>query len=314
MTPPPRWKLILAFAAVYTIWGSTYLAIRFAVETLPPFLMSGVRFLIASAIMLAIARLQGAVWPTRRQWRGAAIVGVLLLFGGNGGVTWAEQYIPSGLTALLIASVPLWMVLMDWLRPGGVRPGARVFGGVFLGLVGLLLLVGPDTLTGSSGMYGAGILAVLLAAFSWAGGSIYGGRAELARAPLMGSGAQMLCGGLALTLGGLLLGEAPHVNLQAASTRSLLAVLYLIIFGSLAGYTAYSWLLQNAPPAKVATYAYVNPVVAVFLGWALAGETLNALMIAGAAITIAAVAIITTYRLRPRRRRKPSQQMAEIGD
>lgn len=314
MDKPARWHLYLAFAAVYLSWGTTYLGIRFAVETLPPLLMSGLRFVISGGLMIAWARARGATWPTRLQGRSAAIVGLFLLFGGNGGVTWAEQFVPSGLTALLIASVPLWVVLMDWLRPGGRRPAGEVFVGVALGLLGLFLLVGPGQLSGPGAIHTVGAAVVLLAAFLWAMGTVYGSNAEMPAAPLMGSGLQMLSGGLALTVGGLFLGEAGAFQPATVSTRSLLAMLYLIVVGSFVGFTAYSWLLRNAPPAQTATYAYVNPVVAVFLGWLLAEETLTPRMLLGAVVIVTAVAIITTFRGRRLSRKRRLSAARETGD
>lgn len=296
---PAQWKLVLAFAAVYIIWGSTYLAIRFAIETLPPFLMSGIRFLIAGTVMITWARLRGAPWPSRRQTRAAAVVGLFLLAGGNGGVTWAEQFVPSGLTSLLIATVPVWVVLLMWLRPSGRRPQGRVLAGVGLGLLGLLLLVGPGQL--NEAVHGGGVLVLMLAALLWSIGTIYGNEADLPDAPLMTSGLEMFSGALALTTAGLLTGEAARVNLDAVTLRSTLAFLYLIVFGSLIGFTCYSWLIRNAPPAKTATYAYVNPIVAVFLGWALADEVLTGRMVLGATVTLVGVAVITAYRGRRRR-------------
>ncbi len=295
---PARWQFVLAFGAVYLIWGSTYLAIKFAIETLPPFLMSGARFFVAGLLMIGWARLRGAEWPTRRQLRGAAIVGLLLLAGGNGGVSWAEQFVPSGLTSLLIATVPVWVVLLTWLRPGGRRPAGRVLAGVALGLAGLALLVGPGQL--HVAVHGVGAVVVLAAALSWSVGTIYGNQTDLPEAPLMASGLEMFSGSLALTAVGLLTGEAGAVSLEAVSLRSALAFGYLIVFGSLIGFTCYSWLIRNAAPTQTATYAYVNPIVAVFLGWALADEALTGRMVLGAVVTLVGVAVITAYRGRGR--------------
>lgn len=297
---PLRWQLFAAFAAVYVIWGSTYLAIRFAIETLPPFFMSGGRFLVAGVVMIVWARLRGAAWPTRVQWRSAAIVGALLLAGGNGGVTWGEQFVPSGLTALLIATVPLWVVLLDWLRPGGRRPLPAVFLGVGLGLVGLVLLIGPGQL--GAAVHPVGAAVVLLAALLWSMGTVYGNKADLPDAPLMASGVEMFSGALVLVAAAFLTGETARLDLPGVSLRSVLAMLYLIVFGSLIGFTAYSWLIRNAPPAQTATYAYVNPIVAVLLGWGLADEVLTPRMLVGAGVTLLGVAIITAYRGRRRRR------------
>jgi drug/metabolite transporter (DMT)-like permease len=297
----PRTRLILAFAAVYTIWGSTYLAIRVGVETLPPFLMAGARFLLAGSIMTVWARSRGAEWPTRRQWRSTLVVGFLLLVGGNGALTWAEQEVPSGLASLLVATVPLWMVLLDWARPGGVRPNSGVFAGLALGLVGLAVLVGPELTEGLApgsgpGPSAVGIGAILLGSFSWAAGSIYSRGAEMPKAPLLGIGLEMLNAGVLLMVISLVLGEVGRLDIAEVSTRSLLAYLYLVFIGALVGYTAYIYLLGHTTAAKVSTYAYVNPVVAVFLGWLLLNEAVTLRTLAGAAIIVVAVALITLAR------------------
>jgi len=291
-----RARLLTAFAAVYLVWGSTYLAIRFAVETLPPLLMAGARFLLSGAILLAWARLhEGAAPPTRTEWRTALVSGSLLLLGGNGGVAWAEQRVPSGVAALLVAVVPLWMVLLAWLGPGGQRPRAAVFAGVGLGLAGLALLVGPDALK-QGGTDGLGALVLILASLSWAAGSLYIQRAPKAASGTSASGSQMLAGGLVLLIAGVIAKEPSHLDLAHASTRSLLGFAYLVTVGSLIGFTAYLYLLAHTSAAKAATYAYVNPVVAVFLGWAIGHEGVTSRTIVAAAIILAGVAIITIAR------------------
>jgi drug/metabolite transporter (DMT)-like permease len=291
-----RSRLIAAFAAVYLVWGSTYLAIRFAVETLPPLLMAGCRFLLAGTIILGFARIhEGRGWPTAREWRTAFISGSLLLLGGNGGVAWAEQRVPSGIAALLVAVVPLWMVLLDWLRPGGRRPRAAVFAGVGLGLVGLFLLVGPDAVrSGGADMVGAAVL--VGASLAWAAGSLYTKFAPSASSGLMGAGSQMLAGGLVLVVAAAVMGEPGRLDIAHASTRSLLGFAYLVTFGSLIGFTAYFYLLAHTTAAKAATYAYVNPVVAVFLGWALGHESVTRRTVLAAAVILAGVATITIAR------------------
>jgi drug/metabolite transporter (DMT)-like permease len=287
-----RGRLIAAFAAVYVVWGSTYLFIRFAVETLPPFVMAGARFAVAGAILYIWARLRGAPAPTRVETRAAAIAGLFLLLGGNGAVVWAEQRVPSSVTALLVATVPLWMVLLDWLRPGGVRPRAGVFAGLALGLVGLALLVGRSAF-GGEGADPIGAAVLVVGSILWATGSLYVGRNPRPPSALITNAVQMLAGGAALLAVGTIAGEFGRLDLAAASARSLLSLLYLVIAGSLIGFTAYTYLLQVSTPAKVSTYAYVNPVVAVFLGWAFAGEEINARMLIAAAVILAGVAIIT---------------------
>lgn len=300
-----RVVILAAFAAVYLIWGSTYLAIKYAIETLPPFLMAGTRFLVAGALLYAWARWRGqksaddeaAERPRPAQWRAAVIVGGLLLLCGNGGVVWAERYIASGLAALLVATEPLWIVLLNWTRPGGVRPNAKVALGLLTGFAGMLLLVGPG-LNGSSdsggvNLFGAGL--VVAAAFAWAAGSLYSLRAPAHRSALVASGMQMLAGGTLLMIASLLAGEWTRFDLNRASARSVIALLYLVVFGSIIAFTAYGWLLRTVTPARVATYAYVNPIVAVVLGWALASEPLTGRTLLAAGVIVASVALITTY-------------------
>jgi drug/metabolite transporter (DMT)-like permease len=292
-----RARLLAAFAAVYLVWGSTYLAIRFAVETLPPLLMAGARFVLAGSILLAWARWRdGAGWPTRREWTTGLVSGAFLLLGGNGGVVWAEQRVPSGIAALLVAVVPLWMVLLDWLRPGGHRPRGAVFAGVGLGLVGLGLLVGPDAIRDGSGSDAVGALVLVLASLSWAIGSLYVRSAPRASSGTIGAGAQMLAGGLVLLVAGAIAREPSRLDLAHASARSRLGFAYLVTFGSLIGFTAYLYLLGHTTAAKAATYAYVNPVVAVLLGWAIGHETVTRRTILAAAVILGGVAIITIVR------------------
>lgn len=298
-------QLSVAFAAVYLIWGSTYLAIRFAIETLPPFTMAGVRFVVAGALLYAwTRRVRGVQAPSGTEWRAGAVVGGLLLLGGNGAVVWAEQWVPSGLAALLIATVPLWMVLLEWLA-GGARPTGLVVLGLVQGLIGVGLLVGGRELGVSSPATFIGGLAVLAGSFLWAAGSIYSRRAPLPAAPRMGTAVQMLTGGAMLLVAGLLLGEWATVDVHAISVKSALSLLYLIVFGSLVAFSAYIWLLRATTPARVATYAYVNPVVALVLGWALADEPLSPRTLLAAAVILTAVMIIN-LRSGGSRRRPPN--------
>jgi drug/metabolite transporter (DMT)-like permease len=302
-----RARVAAAFAAVYLVWGSTYLAILFALETLPPFLMAGTRFVVAGTAMYLWVRARGAPRPTAANWRATAVVGAFLLLGGNGGVVWAEQRVASGLTALLVATVPLWMVLLEW-RGGGARPTGRVWAGIVVGFAGLGILVGPAELLGGGAADPAGAAVLVLASILWAAGSVYSRRAPLPESPLLGTGMEMLAGGALLLAAGTLAGEWGRVELAAVSARSALALLYLILFGSLVGFTAYVWLLRHVEVAKVSTYAYVNPVVAVLLGWALAGEALTARTGAAAAVIVAAVAVITGAR----RQRDPAAAAPEV--
>jgi len=289
-------ELVNAFGLVYLIWSSTYLAIRFAVETLPPFLMAGVRFLIAGALLYGWMRFRGAKRPTLRHWKSTAIVGGLLLLGGNGGVVWAEQIVPSGITALMIATVPLWMVLIHWMSPGGERPSTQVWIGVVIGFFGIVLLVNPFASANMFRVDPVGAAVLCFATISWSIGSLYSRNAPMPPESLLATAMEMLTGGAMLTLAGTVSGEWYRLNLAEASLRSLLSVAYLIVFGSLIAFSAYTWLLKNTSPARVSTYAYVNPVIAVFLGWALAGEVVNSLIAVAATVIIFAVVLITTYR------------------
>lgn len=291
----PALRVALAFAIVYVVWGSTYLAIRFAVETLPPFLMAGARFLVAGSVLFLWARLRGAARPAGGEWKVAAVAGLLLLFGGNGAVVWAEQRVDSGITALLVATLPVWMVLLDWWRPGGERPTGRVLLGLALGIAGLALLVGPASLApgGGEGVHLGGAAALVGGSISWAAGSIWLRHAPRARHAQLSNGMQMLAGGAALALAGLLAGEGARFDLAQAATRSWLSLAYLVVFGSIIAFSAYTYLLRVSTPSKVSTYAYVNPVVAVLLGWAFAHEPITARTLAAAAVILGGVAIIT---------------------
>lgn len=292
-----RVSVLAALVTVYILWGSTYLAIRFAVETLPPFLMAGVRFLIAGAILYGWRRLRGEPRPTWIGWRAATVVGALLLLGGNGGVVWSEQWVESGTAALMVATVPFWMVLFDWIRPGGTRPRAVVWTGIVMGLIGVAMLVGRPDFSGGHGM---GELVLLFAAMSWAAGSLYA-RTPALPSSLLATGMEMLAGGVLLTVFGIAIGELGDVDPATFSTRSILAMAYLIVFGSLLGFTCYVWLLRVASPALVSTYAYVNPVVAVALGAMFAGEVLTPRIGVAAAVIVGGVVLITTAQYHARR-------------
>lgn len=289
----PKVRLLVAFLLVYVIWGSTYLAIRLAIGSIPPLVMGSIRFLVAGTAMWAWASLTTGARASRAEWRGGLIVGTLLLFGGNGAVIWSEQRVPSGIAALLVAVVPLWMVLLDWARPGGTRPRNAVFAGLALGLAGLALLVGPGGFSGGGGVdpVGAGVL--MLGSLSWAFGSLYSKKAPRASSPILNAGIQMLGGGAALAIVSLATGEFAQLHIATITLRSALALGYLITFGSLVGYTAYLYMLAHTTPAKASTYAYVNPVVAVFLGWAIAGEPVTVRTLVAAAVILASVALIS---------------------
>jgi len=290
--------LVAAFAAVYIFWGSTYLAVRYAIETLPPFLMAGSRFLIAGSILLVWARFsRDYEKPKFVHWRTSLIVGTFLLLGGAGGVAFAEHYISSSLAALLVATEPFWIVLLSWLWLKNQRPNLKVVSGLAIGFLGVWLLISGQGASGaasSGSMQFFGAIVVIVSALSWATGSIYGLRAPVPKSSLLTAGMQMLAGGLVLLLVSGLAGEWRQFHISEVSTNSWLGLVYLIVFGSLIGFTAYSWLLKNAPPAQVATYAYVNPVIAVFLGWLIAGESFTTQMLVGAAVIVGSVALITS--------------------
>jgi drug/metabolite transporter (DMT)-like permease len=286
----PGWQVWTALWIVYIVWGSTYLAIRVVVETVPALLSAGARFGIAGGVLvavLAVRRGVAAVRPTRAQLGGAALVG-LLLPGANAVVSVAEKEVPSSIAALLIASVPLWVIL---LRAGsGDRVGARGAASVLVGFVGVAMLVRPGEQSGDATVLG--LLACVGAALMWASGSFASPRLSLPRDPLTSVGWQMLLGGIAITIAGLAAGEGAEIEVDAFSTHSLLALAYLIVFGSWVAYTAYAWLLQNAPISKVSTYAYVNPVVAILLGWLILDEVVTSTTVVGATIIVVSVALV----------------------
>jgi len=291
-------KIGLALAGIYFIWGSTYLGIRIAIETLPPFLMAGIRFLVAGGGLLAWSWAKGADRPTAALWKTSAISGILMFVGGNGAVVWAEQFVPSGLVALLVATVPLWIVLQDWASGRGGLPGLGVALGILWGFAGVTLLVtgseigmaGPQDLLG-------GIL-VLGGAVCWSAGSLVARYGARPASSALGNGMQMVAGGGALLLVGLLRGEPAAFDPEGVSMASVLAFGYLVVFGSLVGFSSYIWLLRNTTPAVASTYAYANPAVALFLGWALANEPISARTGLAAFIILSAVVIITTQGTR----------------
>ena len=294
--PSTRASVIAAFAAVYVVWGSTYLAIRYAVQTMPPLLMAGARFSVSGVMLYAWARARGAPRPTAVEWRVAVVTGVLMLCLGNGSVGWAEQRIPSALAALIVAVVPLWMVVFDWMLPGGKRPTLSVIAGVIVGLGGLVVLVGPEHVDTTGPVDIVGALVLVAASMAWAFGSVYNSRGARPESATMSTGLQMLGGSVALVASGLALGEGHRTSISQISAASWVGWLYLVTFGSLIGFTAYIYLLKEVSPAKASTYAYVNPVVAMLLGWAIAGEAITPRTLIAAAIILGGVALITVAR------------------
>lgn len=291
--------MIAAFAAVYLIWGSTYLGIKYAIETIPSFIMAGFRFLIAGAMLYAWGRLSPVYEkPTWVHWRTALVVGTLLLVVGNGGVVVAEHYISSSMAALLVATTPFWIVLLGWLFMGRGRPNFKVAIGLLIGFAGVTLLIfGREEAAAASGENATlGAVLMLIATIGWAIGSLYGSRAPTAKSNILASGMQMLSGGVVMLVISVVTGEWKTFNVAGVSANSWIALVYLIFFGALIAYTAYSWLLQNASPSALSTYAYVNPAIAVFLGWAIAGESLTGQMLVGAAIIVGSVALVTLQK------------------
>jgi drug/metabolite transporter (DMT)-like permease len=288
----PGWKVWACLWIVYVVWGSTYLAIRVVVETMPPLLSGGVRFMVAGAALYLVLLIRGgrvAVRFTRAQAVSALIIGTLLVTGGNGLVMVGELDVPSALAALIIASVPLWVIVYRRVAGEGIATGTLV--GVGVGFVGLAVILlpagGNDEVTSW-----VGLLLLCIAAPSWALGSFLSRRRELPSDPFLSTSLQMMLGGLTSVIGGLGRGEAGDVDFGSFSSDSLIAYVYLILIGSLVAFTAYVWLLQNAPVSKVATYAYVNPIIAIFLGWAILSEEITVSIVAGAAIVVASVATI----------------------
>jgi drug/metabolite transporter (DMT)-like permease len=308
-------KVWIALLALYIVWGSTYLGIRFAVETIPPFLHASLRFLISGAILYIWRRAAGDPAPTASHWKSTAIVGTALLLGGNGLVAWAEQTVPSGIAALMIATSPFWLTLFESLRSGGTKPTWQSILGLIVGFGGVFLLIGPTEITGAEESFDTfGTMLLLLAPFFWSLGSIYARGADMPKSTLLSTGLQMLTGAAALFLVSLVKGELNGFSLELVSMRSWLALLYLITFGSLIGFVSYGWLLHNAPISLTSTYAYVNPLVAVLLGFFLADETLNGRILIAAAIIIGSVVLINSARHAPAQVKTKPLQAVPDGD
>ena len=294
----PTWLVWLALGIVYVVWGSTYLAIRVTVETLPPLLTGGVRFIAAGLIVFAWLRLRRGPRSfrlTRAEVGASAVVGAALLFGGNGMVMIAEQDVPSALAALIIASVPLWVVVLRSIFRDKVSLGTLV--SVLVGFVGVGVLMLPGSRP--EGVRLGGLLLLVAASLSWAGGSFFSKKLPLNRDPLVSTGLQMLLGGLIMAVAGVARGEAVNIDVASFSTASIVALVYLVSIGSLVAFTAYVWLLQNAPISKVATYAYVNPVIAILLGWLILDEKFTTTITLGATIIVASVAFIVRKESAP---------------
>jgi drug/metabolite transporter (DMT)-like permease len=298
MAEPKKIQVVLAFAALYVIWGSTYLGIFFAIQSIPPFLMAGARFVLAGLIMFAIARTQGPLKSTWAEWKTAWIVGACLLVGGNGGVTISEKFIETGLASLIVATVPIYITLLGWLFRMTPRPQPIVWLGLAGGFFGVALLLGPALrFSGSGGSHPAiGISILLVGSFLWSAGSLFSRTAKHSASPFLAAAQQMFCGGVLLMIVGLCAGEGKNLHPANVTTLSLGAFAYLVLIGAIVGYTAYFWLLRHCDPAKVATYAYVNPIVAVMLGAWFAHETVTLRTLLAAVLIIGSVALIITVQ------------------
>jgi drug/metabolite transporter (DMT)-like permease len=292
MTSSHRLRQVAAFAAVYLIWGSSYLAIRFAIETLPGFTMAGSRYLTAGLVLYLWARLRGAEPPRPRHWRSALVIGGLLLLCGNGGVVWAEQHLASGLTALLVATEPLWIASLLWLLPRGQTPRPATIVGLVVGFAGVAL-VALGAGEGGGAVHLPSAVVAMMAAMAWAAGSLYARGADLPRSQMLTTAIQMVAGGALLLVAGAVTGEWRTFDPAAVSGKSLGAVAYLIVFASIIAFSSYTWLLRTTPPTLVATYAYVNPLVAVLLGALLAGEGVARGTVVAGALILGAVALVS---------------------
>jgi len=290
-----RLSVALAFAIVCVVWGSTYLAIRFVIETAPPFFTAGTRWAVAGILLYIVTRLRGASRPSRSHWFSAFVVGGLMLLAGHGAVVWAEQWIPSGLTSILVATVPLWITLVEAVNHRR-KPDRKILITLLAGFVGVIILV-EDMPTLSGNMMGPiAAVAVLFGALAWGSGSFYSRTAKMPDSHFTGVAMQMIIGGVLLFSASFATGEFTGLQLASMSQRSVAALVYLIVFGSLVAFTAYIWLLKKTAPSRVATYAYINPVVALLLGWALADEQLTLRSIVAAIIILISVAATTTFK------------------
>jgi drug/metabolite transporter (DMT)-like permease len=295
--PKSKITVILAFAALYIIWGSTYLGILLAIQSIPPLLMAGTRFLFAGAILYTAARISGVPPSPRIEWRTALIVGACLLLGGNGGVTLSEQYVPSGIAALIVATVPIYIAVLSWLFGMAKRPSAMTWAGLAGGFFGVGVLIGPAlhfSGTSESPRAWIGMTILLCSSLVWSAGSLYSRTARNAPSPFLAAGQQMLCGGTLLMVVGIATGELRHFDLHQITTQSLIAFVYLVLIGGIIGYASYAWLLRYCDPSKVATYAYINPIVAVLLGAIFAHETLSLRTAVVAGLIIGSVALVIT--------------------
>lgn len=301
---PVKWRVIGAFIIICGIWGSSYLSIKFALETMPPFLLSSVRFMFAGVVMILLARRQGVALPTRLQWRKAFFTGFFMFALANSMLVWAQKYMPSGLAATLYATVPLWFVVLGWLWMGESRPSRRVIAGLMIGLAGVMLLIQPGESAGNA--QPLGVVMILIGAFSWTFGSLLSRKSPTSTSPVLSSGMYTLAGGCIMLVMSIVTGEWAQFNPAAVSMKSFLSLLHLIFSSSIIAFLAYMWLLTVTSPNRVATYAFINPVLAVFLGWLLGGEQLTVQELIATAVILMAVVLIVTAQARPSRAQQPA--------
>ena len=287
-----RFKLVLAYGAVSIIWGSTYLAIRFAIDTIPPLMMMGSRNFLAGIPLLVWALMKEKIHPSAADWGRNALIGAFLFLGGHGSLAWAELRVPTGMAALILSTMPLWMAVLDSLRPTGSPLTPRIIIGLVIGFFGVALLIGPGDFLGGQRADTLGAIVLLGAALSWSIGSVYA-RSTMGRCtPLQETMMRLLTGGGFLLLASLMFGEGQRFDPAAVSQRSILSLVYLVVFGSIVTFTAFTWLLSNMSPARVGTYAYVNPVVALLVGWGIASEPMSLRIVATALLVLWSVALV----------------------
>jgi drug/metabolite transporter (DMT)-like permease len=310
---PRAWQVLLAFAIIYFVWGSTFFAIRVGVREVPPFLLAGMRFVVAGVVLYGWMRAKGTPSPTLREWRATSLVAFLIFVLDYGLVFWAEKRVPSGITAVMLATIPAFMTISEILILRTQRLTARLAIALLIGLGGVGVLVSRAMSFGEAPINTAGACALVVAAMSWSVAAVLTRRLPLPAAKVMSSGSQMLAGGVLLTVTAALLGEFRGFHVQAVSRGAWLALLYLIVAGSIVAFTAYVWLIHHESPTKVGTYAYVNPVVAVLVGYFLGGETIGTRTIFGTLLVLVSVIVITTT---PARKAEPEpivEELAEAG-
>jgi drug/metabolite transporter (DMT)-like permease len=308
---PRAWKVLLAFAIIYFVWGSTFFAIRIGVREVPPFLLAGMRFLVAGAVLYVWMRARGTPSPTLREWRAASFLAVLIFVGDYGLVFWAEQRVPSGITAVMLATIAVFMTIFEILILRTQRLTTRLAIALLVGIGGVAVLVSHAISFGEAPIDTAGSCALVVAAMSWSVAAVLTRKLRLPAAKVMSSGSQMLAGGVLLTLTAALLGEFRDFHVQAVSRDAWLALLYLIVAGSIVAFTAYVWLIHHESPTKVGTYAYVNPVIAVLIGHFLGGETVGARTAFGTFLVLVSVIVITTT---PAKKAEVKAFVEELGE